>query len=147
MLTHVLCLVITWGAMLATEQTIKALMEGKIDPAECDKKEEELKRKMKEKEEQKIKKKEQQERQLRKMKRDHERKKWGFVGRWCPRCRKDECQIFEQVYGKDDTKWPEPGTGPDHCISNDCKDLDEKVCVCGSVWQVGIVPFHSCRHG
>ena len=133
--------------MLATEQTIKALMEGKIDPSECDKKEEELKRKQKETEEKKIKKKEQQERQLRKMKRDHERKKWGFVGRWCPRCRKDECQIFEQVYGKDDTKWPEAGKGPDHCISFECKDLDEEVCVAQISVAGGIVPFSDCCPG
>ncbi len=59
------------------------------------------------------------------MQRDQERKKWGFVGRWCPRCRKDECQIFEQVYGKDDTKWP--SKGPDHCTSVECAALDVEV--------------------
>ncbi len=62
---------------------------------------------------------------MRKMQRDQERKKWGFVGRWCPRCRKDECQIFEQVYGKDDTKWP--SKGPDHCTSVECAALDVEV--------------------
>jgi len=100
-------------------------MEGKIDPHECDKKEEELKRKQKEADEKKVKKKEAQERQLRKMQRDNERKKWGFIGRWCPRCRKDEAQIFEQVYGKDDRQWPEKG--PDHCTSQECSALDVSV--------------------
>ena len=100
-------------------------MEGKIDPHEVDKKEEEIKRKQKEAEERKVKKKELQERQLRKMERDKERKKWGFIGRWCPRCRKDEAQIFEQVYGKDDCMWPE--NGPDYCISQECSALDVQV--------------------
>lgn len=100
-------------------------MEGKIDPHEVDKKEEELKRKQQLAEDRKVKKKEEQERQLRKMERDKERKKWGFVGRWCPRCRKDEAQIFEQVYGKDDRQWPE--NGPDHCTSHECSALDVEV--------------------
>ena len=111
--------------MLRIEATIKALMEGKLEPAEVDKKQEEIERKKAEAEERKIKKKEMQERQLRKIKRDQERKKWGFVGRWCPRCRKDECQIFEEVHGKDDTKWPEKG--PDHCTSRDCKALEVQI--------------------
>ena len=104
-------------------------MEGKIDPKEVDKKEEEIKRQQQEAAEKRArdrqKKQEQQAKQMRKMQRDQERKKWGFVGRWCPRCRKDECQIFEQVHGKDDTKWPNPG--PDHCTSFECADLDEQI--------------------
>ena len=111
--------------LLMTEKTIKALMDGKLDPKDVDKKEEELKRKQKEAEERKRRKKERQEQQLRQLQREQERKKWGFVGRWCPRCKKDECQIFEQNYGKDDSKWP--ASGPENCTSRECSVLEVPV--------------------
>jgi hypothetical protein len=63
------------------EKTIKALMEGKIDPEEIDKKERALKEKQRQVEERRLKKLEDEERRKRHVQRQVERKKWGFVGR------------------------------------------------------------------
>jgi hypothetical protein len=63
------------------EKTIKALMEGKIDPDEIDKKEVALKEKQRQAEERRLKKLEDEERRKRHVQRQVERKKWGFVGR------------------------------------------------------------------
>jgi hypothetical protein len=41
---------------------------------------------------------------------------------WHTSC-KNECQRFEQMYGKDETKWPSLGQGPDHCTSAECAAL------------------------
>ena len=42
---------------------------------------------------------------------------------WHTAC-KDECQRFEQMYGRDETKWP--SQGPDHCSSAQCAALKVK---------------------
>jgi hypothetical protein len=42
---------------------------------------------------------------------------------WHTAC-EDECQRFEQMYGKDETKWP--SQGPDHCSSAECAALKMK---------------------
>ena len=57
-------------------------MAGELDPADVDKKEKEILQKQKDAADRKAKKLEDQERSMRKMKRDRERKKWGFMGRW-----------------------------------------------------------------
>eukprot|EP00285_Hemiselmis_virescens_P012925 CAMPEP_0173406638 /NCGR_PEP_ID=MMETSP1356-20130122/65088_1 /TAXON_ID=77927 ORGANISM="Hemiselmis virescens, Strain PCC157" /NCGR_SAMPLE_ID=MMETSP1356 /ASSEMBLY_ACC=CAM_ASM_000847 /LENGTH=360 /DNA_ID=CAMNT_0014367663 /DNA_START=135 /DNA_END=1214 /DNA_ORIENTATION=+ len=105
------------------EKTIKALMEGKIDMAEVDRKEAQMAAKKKRAEERKVQQKLDMERKQRHARRETERKKWGFVGKWCPRCRKDEVQLMEEVHGKDDTKWPEGQF--DRCIAPACRTIND----------------------
>eukprot|EP00961_Rhodomonas_salina_P144860 1950230-Rhodomonas_salina.1 len=66
--------------LVFAEKTIKALMEGKLDLEEVDRKEEEIKRKQRETEERKEKKKLREEYMRRAAVRAAERKKWGFYG-------------------------------------------------------------------
>jgi hypothetical protein len=67
--------------VIRAEKTIKALMDGKIDPEEVDKKESAIKEKQRQAEERRLKKLEDEERRKRHLQRQEERKKWGFVGR------------------------------------------------------------------
>jgi len=107
------------------EKTIKALLDGKIDVESVDRKEQEIRRKQQETEEKKKKKLEEQRKLAKRMERNQERKKWGFAGRWCPRCRRDEYKILEDVYGPDESNWPEEI--PPTCFSTQCKDVEPPV--------------------
>lgn len=98
-------------------------MEGKIDLAEVDRKEEAIKAKKKRLVEQKRVRLEAEERKRRHALRQQERKKWGFVGKWCPKCRKDEVEMMEDVHGKDDTKWPNGQL--DKCITPTCARIND----------------------
>ena len=95
-----------------------------MKPEEVDVKEAEILRKQKLAEERKLKKKAEEERKLKTLRQAQERKQWGFIGRWCPRCRKDELQIMESAYGKDDTQWPAAGLDGSVCISKDCSGIE-----------------------
>ena len=101
------------------------MLDGKIDVDSVDKKEQEIKRKQKETEEKKKKKQEEQRKLSKRMERNQERKKWGFAGRWCPRCKKDEYKILEDVYGPDESAWPTEV--PSTCFSTQCKDVEPPV--------------------
>jgi hypothetical protein len=98
-------------------------MEGKIDLQEVDKKEAAIKEKKRRLEEQKRLKHEAEERKKRDNARKAERSKWGFVGNWCPRCRKDEVEMMEDVHGKDDTKWPNGKL--EKCIMPACSRIND----------------------